>query len=108
MANMFTAGDQTPVYSALQKMLSLRAFMRARTLDGTVNEKVLEGLDVSPAQVEEMYRYLGISDFNDRNVIPSSHKEFDSNVFGTKSDEGFTDEKGIGKTRKSRNLFGGM
>jgi len=108
LANMFTAGDEAPVILALKKLLAIRAYMRARTLGGISDEMVLQGLEMSPAHAEEMYRYLGIADFSDRNVIPTSHKEFASDSFGDKSDRGFSEESKSKMAGRSKNLFGGI
>lgn len=108
LANLFTAGDVGPVNKALKKMLALRAFMRTRTIEGKTNEEVLQNLDISPAQIGEMYRYLAIADFSDRNVIPASHKEHAFDVFGDKSDSGFSDDASGKMDGKFKNLFGGI
>ncbi len=107
MANMFTAGDEEPVKQALKKMLAMRAYMRTKHVEKQANDEVLKGLDLSPAQVEEMYRYMAIADYEDRFVIPTSHKEYAEDTFGDKSACGFTDDKGCGST-KFKNLFGGL
>jgi len=108
LANMFTAGDEAPVILALKKLLAIRAYMRARTLGGISDEMVLQGLDMSPERAEEMYRYLGIADFSDRNVIPTSHKEYAPDSFGDKSDRGFSEEGKSKMAGRSKNLFGGI
>lgn len=104
---MFTAGDEEPVKQALKKMLAMRAYMRTKHVEKQANDEVLKGLDLSPAQVEEMYRYMAIADYEDRFVIPTSHKEYAEDTFGDKSACGFTDDKGCGST-KFKNLFGGL
>jgi nitrate reductase beta subunit len=109
LANLFTAGDEAPLTLALKKILAMRAFMRAKSVEGNADEKVLQNLDISPAQVEEMYRYLALADFSSRNVIPSSHKEHAYDAFGDKSDCGFNPDEECGKTEgRLKNLFGGI
>ena len=109
LANMFTAGDEKPVSAALKKMLALRAYMRAKTIKEDFDEGIFQELNISAAIAEDIYRYLGIADFTDRNVIPPSHKEFAYDVFGDKSECGFTDEEDCGKLEgRFKNLFGGM
>ena len=56
-----------------------------------------------------MYRYMAIADYEDRFVIPVSHKEYAFDVFGDKSDCGFSDGEGCGSMEsRLKNLFGGM
>src|SRR3546814_6920933 len=34
LANMLTAGDEAPIASALERMLAMRSYMRAKTVEG--------------------------------------------------------------------------
>jgi nitrate reductase beta subunit len=109
LANMFTAGDEKPVREALVKMLAIRAFMRGKTVENIVDEQVLQGTGLTPRMVEEMYRYMAIADYEDRFVIPVSHREYAFDVFGDKSECGFSDGEGCGSMEiRLKNLFGGM
>ena len=36
---------------------------------------MLESVGLSVAQVEDMYRYLAIANYEDRYVIPTAHRE---------------------------------
>src|SRR5665647_407059 len=40
LANLLTAGDEKPVTLALERMLAMRAYMRAKTIDGVVDEAI--------------------------------------------------------------------
>ena len=40
LANLLTAGDEKPVTLALERMLAMRAYMRAKTIDGVVDEVI--------------------------------------------------------------------
>ena len=75
LANLLTAGDETPVALALERMLAMRMFMRRKHVDGVLDQSVLDRVGLSQYQVEEMYRYMAIADYEDRFVIPTSHKE---------------------------------
>ncbi|MDZ7777851.1 MAG: hypothetical protein U5L09_20675 [Bacteroidales bacterium] len=107
MANMFTAGDEKPIKQALKKMLAMRAYMRTKTVEQKANAEVLNKVDLTVEQVEEMYRYMAIANYEDRFVIPASHKEYAEDAFGDKAACGFTDGDGCG-TGKFKNLFGGI
>ena len=71
LANLLTAGREAPVKLALERMLAMRAYMRAKTVDGEKRQEVLDVVGLSEAQVESMYRYLAIANFEDRFVIPT-------------------------------------
>jgi nitrate reductase beta subunit len=107
LANMFTAGDEKPVSSALRKLLAMRAYMRSKTTDNEINTTALQDTGLSPEEAEKMYYLMAISSYMDRFVIPVSHKEDGKDPFNKKSAGGFTDDPG-NKTGKLKNLFGGI
>ncbi len=71
LANLLTAGDEKPVKLALERMLAMRAYMRAKTVDGEIHEEALKAVNLRIDQVESMYRYLAIANYEDRFVIPT-------------------------------------
>lgn len=107
LANLFTAGDEAPIIDALKRMLAMRAFMRSKTVDQELNTAVLQGTGLTPAQVEEMYHLMAIANYDDRFIIPTSHKEYANDAFGIKASCGFSDDSGCGND-KFKNLFGGF
>ncbi|MCK9270751.1 MAG: nitrate reductase subunit beta [Bacteroidales bacterium] len=107
LANIFTAGDQVPIKTALRRMLAMRAYMRSKTVDGVENSEVLNGTGLTVADTEKMYQLLAIANFDDRFVIPTSHREEAKNVFDIKSSCGFSTDPGC-DADKLRNLFGGF
>jgi nitrate reductase beta subunit len=90
LANLLTAGDEFPVTLALKRMLAMRAFMRRRHVDGVTDTGILGPVDLTQAQVEEMYRTLAIANYEDRFVIPTTHREYAENAFDLKSSCGFS------------------
>lgn len=58
LANLLTAGDTQPVLLALKRMLAMRHYKRAETVDGKVDTRALEEVGLTEAQAQEMYRYL--------------------------------------------------
>ena len=62
------AGAQAPAGDA-------RAYKRAEHVEGRQDLEVLAKVGLSVEQVEEMYRYLAIANYEDRFVIPSAHRE---------------------------------
>ncbi|WP_140986147.1 nitrate reductase subunit beta [Asticcacaulis tiandongensis] len=116
LANLLTAGEERPVRIALERMLAMRAFMRGRHVDGVELEDLLTRTGLNRAKVEEMYRYLAIANYEDRFVIPTSHKEYAEEAFDMRSDCGFSFGNGCSggdnkvnlfASPKRKNLFGG-
>ena len=75
LANMLTAGDTAPVVRALERMLAMRAYQREKNVDGRINHDVLKQVQITQAEVEEMYRVMAIANYEDRFVIPTTHRE---------------------------------
>ncbi len=57
LANLLTAGDTKPVLRVLKRMLAMRHYKRAETVDGKVDTRALEEVGLTEAQAQEMYRY---------------------------------------------------
>jgi nitrate reductase / nitrite oxidoreductase, beta subunit len=105
LANMLTAGDEKPVVSALERMLAMRAYMRSKTVDGVADLKPLEQVGLTQAQADEMYRYMAIADYEDRFVVPTSHRAYAEDAFDLKGSCGFSFGDGCGGTSEV-GLFG--
>lgn len=107
LANMLTAGDERPVVLALRRLLAMRAYKRSEHVDNKKDLEVLEKVGLTELQVEEMYRYLAIADYEDRYVIPTAHRE-DAVVdaYGERSGCGFSFGDGCGGNSE-QNMFGG-
>jgi nitrate reductase beta subunit len=106
LANLLTAGDEKPVHSALERMLAMRAFMRGRHVDKVDNQDVLNQVGLSLHQVEDMYRYLAIANYEDRFVIPTTHREYAENAFDMKGSCGFSFGNGCSDGDSGTSLFG--
>jgi nitrate reductase beta subunit len=105
LANLLTAGDEAPVKLALERMLAMRAFMRARHVDGIDAPGILEQVGLSLPQTEQMYRYLAIANYEDRFVIPTTHREYAEDAFELRSSCGFSFGNGCSGGRSETNLF---
>ena len=90
LANLLTAGDEKPVISALSRMLAMRAYKRTQAVDGVNDNAVLARAGLTPEQVEDMYRTMAIANYEDRFVVPSSHKEMVQDSFDEKGSCGFS------------------
>jgi len=109
LANMLTAGDEAPVALALERMLAMRAYQRQKHVEGVTDVEVLDRVGLSVAQVEEMYRYMAIANYEDRFVIPSSHREYASATYDAFSERGgcgFSFGNGCSDGSSGVNLFG--
>lgn len=107
LANLLTAGDEKPVVVALERMLAMRAYKRSQHVDGVKDEGVLKQVGLTEHQVEEMYRYLAIANYEDRFVIPSAHREEALAAFPEKGGCGFSFGNGCSDGTSELNMFGG-
>jgi len=107
LANMLTAGDEAPVVAALERMLAMRAYMRAKTVDGVIDEAVAERVGLTGGKIEDMYRIMAIANYEDRFVIPTSHREAAEDAYDIRGGCGFTDGNGCSGGTSSFSLFGG-
>jgi nitrate reductase beta subunit len=106
LANLLTAGDEVPVAQALERMLAMRAFMRAKTVDGVIDKRIPERVGLTLGQIEEMYHLMAIANYEDRFVIPSTHREAGENAFDLRGGCGFSFGNGCSGSAPRPNLFG--
>ncbi|MCC7275219.1 MAG: nitrate reductase subunit beta, partial [Alphaproteobacteria bacterium] len=106
LANLLTAGDERPVAHALERLLAMRAFMRGRHVEGVDDDRVLDRVGLDVRMVEDMYRYLAIANYEDRYVIPSTHREYAENTFDLKGACGFSFGNGCSDGASAPSLFG--
>jgi nitrate reductase beta subunit len=106
LANLLTAGNEVPVKLALERLLAMRAFMRARHVDGIEAAEVLAQVGLDHALVEDMYNILAIANYEDRFVVPTTHREYAENAFDLKSSCGFSFGNGCSGGRTDVGLFG--
>ncbi len=106
LANLLTAGDTAPVVRALKRMLAMRAYQRSKHVDGQINEAVLEQVGMDQAEVEDMYRTMAIANYEDRFVIPTTHREYAENAFNVRGGCGFSFGNGCSEGTSETSLFG--
>jgi nitrate reductase / nitrite oxidoreductase, beta subunit len=107
LANMLTAGDEEPVATALERMLAMRAYMRAKTVEGVIDEGIAEKVGLSGRIIEDMYKIMALADYEDRFVIPTTHREQVEEAYDLKGGCGFTDSNGCSTGTSTGSLFGG-
>ncbi len=106
LANLLTAGDEEPVARGLERMLAMRAYMRAKTIDGRVDESIAERVGLTGATIEDMYRIMALAAYEDRYVIPTTHREDNEDAYVLRGSGGFTLDRNTNGSSKL-NIFGG-
>ncbi len=106
LANMLTAGDEAPVAQALERMLAMRAYMRAKTLEGVRDEAVAARVGLTGEIIEDMYKIMAIADYEDRFVIPTTHREQVEEAYDLRGGCGFTDTNGCSTGISKGSIFG--
>jgi PAS domain-containing protein len=100
-------GDTAPVLLALKRLLAMRAYKRCQQVEGREDLALLQRVGLWVAQVEEMYRYLAIANYEDRFVIPSAHREYAEDAFDLRGVCGFSFGNGCSDGPSEASLFGG-
>ena len=106
LANLLTAGDTAPVVRALERMLAMRAYQRSKHVDGEANHAAIDQVKMSVNEVEEMYRVMAIANYEDRFVIPTTHREYAENAFNVRGGCGFSFGNGCSEGTTETSLFG--
>jgi len=106
LANLLTAGVEAPIVSALERMLAMRSFMRAKTVDGVINTEIAERVGLTPEQIDEMYQLMAIANYEDRFVIPTAHRELTEDGVDIQHECGFTDGNQCSAGPTGKRLFG--
>jgi len=106
LANLLTAGDEVPIVGALERMLAMRAYMRAKRVDGRIDEGVAARVGLTPAVLEEMYQIMAIANYEDRYVIPTVRRELEEDAYWLRGSTGFGFRDQT-EGRSGLNLFGG-
>jgi len=91
LANLFTAGKEAPVRSALNRLIAMRSYQRSVHVEGIADTRALEAAGITEDQAKEMYRYLAIANYEDRFVIPTGHAEVSlEDFYSFQGQNGFT------------------
>jgi nitrate reductase beta subunit len=106
LANLLTAGKEEPVANGLERMLAMRAYMRAKTVDGVIDETIATRVGLSGLAIEEMYQVMAIANYEDRFVIPTAHRELGEDAYDLRGSCGFSFGNGCSDGETEVNLFG--
>lgn len=71
LANLFAAGDEEPVRDVLERLRSLRAFLRAERLREPFDPERFHRAGLDPQTARAIYRLLALARLEERFVIPS-------------------------------------
>lgn len=75
LANLFSAGDEEVIKAVLRKLAALRSYMRSTVTGVPIHKDLLEKAGMTEDDAREMFRLLALSKFEERFVIPTSHRE---------------------------------
>ncbi|TNE61378.1 MAG: nitrate reductase subunit beta, partial [Sphingomonadales bacterium] len=106
LANLLTAGEEEPIAVCLERMLAMRGYMRAKTVDGVTDETIANAVGLTGRQIEEMYKVMALADYEDRFVIPSGHREDAEDMYDERGACGFSFGNGCSGGNSDTNLFG--
>ena len=106
LANLLTAGDTLPVVRALERMLAMRAYQRGVHVEQRQNLAVLEQVGLTAHEVEDMYQILAIANYEDRFIIPSTHREYAEDTFDIRGSCGFSFGNGCSDGTSELSIFG--
>jgi nitrate reductase beta subunit len=106
LANLLTAGKEEPIARALERMLAMRAYMRAKTVDGVIDESIAHRVGLTAPAIEEMYQLMAIANYEDRFVIPTAHRELSEDAYNLRGSCGFSFGNACAGGTTEVNLFG--
>ena len=67
---------------------------------------MIQQVGISQSEVEEMYQVMAIANYEDRFVIPSTHREYAENTFNVRGGCGFSFGNGCSEGVSETSLFG--
>ena len=78
MANLFSAGDTDMIKARLMKLMAVRIYRRHVTVGDVSKEKAEQALQeagLTTEMADDIYYLTALPKFDDRFVIPPSHRE---------------------------------
>ncbi|WP_368222531.1 nitrate reductase subunit beta [Bacillus velezensis] len=96
LAQLLTAGDTDHIRSTLKKMSVMRQYMRAIQTNKSIDLELISSVGLTEQQIKDMYRLLAIAKYDDRFVIPSSHREEVSDLYAEQGSCGLSFSGGPG------------
>jgi nitrate reductase beta subunit len=87
-------------------MLARRAYMRANTIAGVIDPAIAARVGMSGQMIEEMYHIMAIANYEDRFVIPTTHREVSEDAYDVRGSCGFSFGNGCSGGTSESDLFG--
>ena len=106
LANLLTAGEEAPIVSGLERMLAMRSYMRAKTIEGVIDRAIAARVDLTAEAIEDMYQVMAIANYEDRFVIPTTHREGAEDAYHLRGSCGFSFGNQASGGRSELGLFG--
>ena len=78
LSSLFSAGNEEVVYEALDRMIALRHYMRAKNLGEEFDESSLRRAGLTPDSADRLYRLFSLACYEERFAIPPAHREYDA------------------------------
>jgi len=75
LANLLSAGNEKEVARALEKLVALRRYNRSLNVEKQTDLDILDAAGLTEQDAKEMYRLLALAFYNERFVIPTTHRE---------------------------------
>ncbi len=76
LSRLFSAGNERVVTEALERLIALRAYMRAKNVGETPDEDALRRTGLDAGGVDKLYRLFTVASYDERYAIPSLHREY--------------------------------
>ena len=90
LANILTAGDVSAIKTTLGKLVAIRSYMRAVSMNKEVDQNGLRKAGLDENAAERLYRLLAIAKYEARFIIPTSQQEKYVNVYKEQGSCGYT------------------
>jgi nitrate reductase beta subunit len=71
-----------------------------------IDEKIARQVGLTGLQIEDMYQIMAIANYEDRFVIPTSHRELGEDAYELRGSCGFSFGNGCSDGRTETGLFG--
>lgn len=112
LANLLTGGNEKPVITSLKKIMAMRVYMRDKLINNVDNLTVLNDANTNIDEINDMYKYMAISNYEDRFVIPTANRNYmNGDAFAYRSGVGFGSDQCKSENTniytKLNNFFGG-
>ncbi len=75
LANLLSAGNTEVIKNVFRKLIAMRSYMRSRNLGKSFDTSVLESAGLTEEEAVDIYELSALAKYNDRYVIPKSHRE---------------------------------